>query len=146
MCASLAATGEIPRRFHHTDMSSATTTGYPLYMSTELPDAQYHECQAVPDYTPFTVAEAALLEVIVDGHPLAIPLLVRVSFCGGYYEIQHEDLALFGTGKTQAEAVEDFVAFLVADFRHYALASTEDLDPASQELAATYRRLFGMRA
>lgn len=145
--SSLAATEDTPRPWRRSDMSSAMITGYPLHASAESFAVPYHELgePATQGDEPWTDGEAALPEVVVDGHPLTIPLLVSIRYCSGYYEIEHEDLGLFGCGRTQAEAVEDFVSFLMADFRQYALAREEDLDPGARELADTYRRLFGLR-
>lgn len=136
-----------PKRRYVGD-SPLAVMSHPWNVSAEPSAVQYSGERQLAglDCPPWTIGEAALLEVTIDGHPLTTALLVKVSYHGGYYEIEHEELALFGTGRTQAEAVEDFISFLIADFRHYALANRGDLNPGAQQLADTYRRLFGMRA
>jgi len=145
MCPVAADQEQLPGQ--RSEMSPATTSAYPLDM---LADEAYWDWgepsgSSGAAHAPRTTSKAALLEVRIDGRSLARPLLVSVGYSDGYYEVEHEDFGLFGCGRTQAEAVKEFLAFLMADFKHYALARDGDLDPAARELAGRYRRLFGMR-
>ena len=128
------------------EMSSATSPAHAVHVQGE--EAYWSRGEPSGSsgaaYPPRT-SKAALLEVRIDGRSLAMPLRVRVGYSDGYYEIEHEDFGLFGCGRTQAEAVKDFLAFLMVDFKHYALAQDKDLDPGARELAGKYRRLFGIR-
>lgn len=130
------------------EMSSATSPAYPVFILVDEAYWGWEECRGLggaPVYVPRTTSDAALLEVRIDGRSLAMALRVRVGYSDGYYEIEHEEFGVFGCGRTQAEAVKDFLAFLMADFKHYALARDGDLDPGARELAGKYRRLFGIR-
>jgi len=86
-----------------------------------------------------------MFDVEINGQRLVAPLLVLVTYWGGYCEIEHQDFGIFGCGRTQAEAVQDLIGFLLADYELYALAPDDELDPAARELARRYRKLFGIQ-
>ena len=91
---------------------------------------------------PFRSA-AALLQAEINGQGLRVPLLVWIEYRDGFYEIEHQELAIFGRGRTTAEAVQDFLEYLIADYHAYAEESDQNLDKPAQELARRYRWLFG---
>jgi hypothetical protein len=74
-----------------------------------------------------------------------MPLLVSIEYRDGFYEIEHQELAVFGRGRTTADAVADFLDYLIADYHAYAGESDENMDKYARELARRYRRLFKSR-
>lgn len=127
------------------DFSAGTTSTRPARVEAwryypEYVREQVNEWSAG---TPMCGSQAAMLDIEMNGRRAI--LLVLVSFRDGYYEIEHQYLGIFGSGRTQAEAVQDLIGFLYADYQQYALAPDEDLDDAARELARRYRRLFGIQ-
>jgi len=115
----------------------------PYVFGNYCPSSECPECGVSP--STLCTSQPAMLEVSIDGRPLRAPLLVLLSYRDGYYQIEHEDLGVYGRGRTQGEAVQDLVTFIMADYRQYALASDEELDPVAIGLARRYRRLFETR-
>lgn len=128
------------------DAIAGTTSAAPLIITAPR---DCYDCEGSGRYerdSPVRIPESqpAMLEVKLNDRTLTAPLLVLVSYRNGYYEIEHQEFGLFGCGTTQAEAVQDLVHFLMADYRQYALASDEELDAVARDLARRYRRLFGI--
>lgn len=88
---------------------------------------------------------APILQVEIGGRHLAYPLLVSIGYQDGCYEIEHQELALFGRGVSQEEAMRDFLDYLIADYHAYAEEDDANLDDQARELAGRYRKLFGSR-
>ena len=91
------------------------------------------------------VRKAPLLHICDRGYVLARPLPVSVEWRGGFCEIEHRELGLFGRGATCAEAVADFVDYLIADYRAYAEQPDDKLDEHALALAERYRTLVRRR-
>jgi hypothetical protein len=95
---------------------------------------------------PISSVTTAKVPLMIDeyrGFEFHKPLFVSVEFSDGVCEIEHSGLGLYGRGDTCLEAMEDFLNYLISDYKEYAEESDENLDSHARALAERYRNLLG---
>jgi len=91
------------------------------------PEGIDHELFYLQHYTNGRVAvtfEKALLLELTKGEDL--------------YFVRNDELNLFGSGETKQKAVDDFIEFLLADYRFYKDSDPTELTLKAKELLDTY--------
>lgn len=66
------------------------------------------------------------------------PLLLELTKGEDLYFVRNDDLNLFGSGETEQKAVDDFIEFLLADYRFYKDSDPAELTLKAKELLDTY--------
>jgi len=119
-------------------MSSATTARQPIFPSVDFFDTEFQEPTNV-----FSAPLAVFLDFDeFEGLAPRVPLVVTVEYHGGFCELEHPELGLYGRGETCEEAMVDFLEYLAADYRAYAEEAEENLDSQARALAHRYRTIL----